>query len=94
MTHSNDRLNELDARLSRLEGDFREEAGFLLDGLRALSAQTTNLANRVDELALNAEADRAAIRMIADSVATLAEENRRIWEYLERQQRSQGNGHS
>lgn len=75
---SDDRLARLEARLDRLEGEFREEAGFLLDGLRALSAQTTNLANRVDQ---NTQA-----------IAVLVEENRRIWEYLMAQVRSQGNG--
>lgn len=79
MTQSgDDRLDRLEARLELLEGDFREEAGFLLDGLRALSAQTTNLANRVDQ---NTQA-----------IAVLVEENRRIWEYLMAQVRGRGNG--
>lgn len=90
------RLEAMESRLDRLEGEFREQAELLLDGLRALSAQTTNLANRVDlladnqrqfaetmlQFARNAEADRAIIRENQTEI-------RRIWEYLLRQS---GNG--
>ncbi len=86
MTQSNDRLDRLEARLTRLEGEFREEAGFLLDGLRALSAQTTNLANRIDQLTERVDQNTQAITV-------MIEENQRIWEYLMAQVRSQGNGH-
>ncbi|MFB2981385.1 hypothetical protein [Microseira sp. BLCC-F43] len=83
------RLESIESRLDRLEGEFRDQAGLLLDGLRALSAQTTNLANRQQQLAetmvqlaRNAEADRAIIRENQTEI-------RRIWEYLLRQS---GNG--
>jgi uncharacterized phage infection (PIP) family protein YhgE len=83
------RLEAIESRLDRLEGEFRDQAGLLLDGLRALSAQTTNLANRQQQLAetmvqlaRNAEADRAIIRENQTEI-------RRIWEYLLRQS---GNG--
>ncbi|GET43323.1 hypothetical protein [Microseira wollei] len=83
------RLESIESRLDRLEGEFRDQAGLLLDGLRALSAQTTFLANRQQQLAetmvqlaRNAEADRAIIRENQTEI-------RRIWEYLLRQS---GNG--
>lgn len=101
MTQSNgdDRISALEARVGRLEGEFRESAELFLDGLRALSAQTTNLANRIDGLtdrvdnltvimaqfAQQAERDR---QQAAEDRAEI----RRIWEYLEAQLRSRGNG--
>ncbi len=51
----NQRLVAVEVRLDRLEGRFQEEAGFLLDGLRALSSQTTNLANKLDQLTIRVD---------------------------------------
>lgn len=79
---TNQRLTAIESRLDRLEGEFREQASFLVEGLLALSAQTTNLANRVDNLTVavtqlvtNAEADRAVMREMQAEI-------QQIWQYL------------
>lgn len=79
---TNQRLTAIESRLDRLEGEFREQASFLVEGLLALSAQTTNLTNRVDnlttavtQLVTNAEADRAVMRQMQAEI-------QQIWQYL------------
>lgn len=89
----NQRLTAIETRLERLEGQFQEEAGFLLDGLRSLSAQTTNLANQLDRLGGRVDQLTTLMLQLAQNAETDRAETRRIWEYLESQQRSQGNGH-
>ena len=51
----------------------------MVESQQALQASVDSLSHSVAQLVENAEADRA--------------ETRRIWEYLESQQRHQGNGH-
>lgn len=76
------RLEAMESRLGRLEGEFRDQAELLLEGLRALSAQTTNLANQQQQLA-------ETMVQLARSTSENQIEIRRIWEYLLRQS---GNG--
>ncbi|OCQ91991.1 hypothetical protein BCD67_21485 [Oscillatoriales cyanobacterium USR001] len=101
------RVADIEARLDRMNGEFSDRTAILLDGLLALSQQTTAIANRMDQLTdrmdqLTDRMDRLTDRMdrLTDVVARLAQnaeadkvEFRRIWEYLESQQRNQGNGH-
>lgn len=86
---TNQRLTAIESRLDRLEGEFREQASFLVEGLLALSAQTTNLTNRVDnlttavgQLVTNAEADRAVMREMRDDMHQMQAEVQQIWQYL------------
>lgn len=79
---TNQRLTAIESRLDRLEGEFREQASFLVEGLLALSALSTNLTNRVDnlttavtQLVTNAEADRAVMREMQAEI-------QQIWQYL------------
>lgn len=85
----NQQIVNIESRLERLEGEFREQSGVLLDGLIALSQQTTTLANRVDGLtdtmivfARNAEADRAVMREMRDDMRQMQAEIQQIWQYL------------
>ncbi|OCQ91992.1 hypothetical protein BCD67_21490 [Oscillatoriales cyanobacterium USR001] len=88
------RVADIEARLDRMNGEFSDRTAILLDGLLALSQQTTAIANRMDQ-----STDR--MDRLTDMVARLIQnaeadkvEFRRIWEYLESQQRNQRNGHS
>ena len=109
MTNSNpertveEQISAMETRLERLETDSRETASLFIDGLRALSEQTTNLANgidrltqRVDALTTNQQSLQATVSQLATFMVQIARtstdnqtEIRRIWEYLLRQS---GNG--
>ncbi|OCQ97259.1 hypothetical protein BCD67_00475 [Oscillatoriales cyanobacterium USR001] len=75
-----------ESRLNRMDSEFADRTATLLDGLLALSQQTTAIANRMDQLT-------AAVAQLAQNAESDRMEFRRIWEYLESQQRHQGNGH-
>jgi archaellum component FlaC len=103
MTQSNDntaeRLGRVENRLDRIEELFANQTSAMMEGLRELSQQTASLANglnqltgRVDRLtetvevlAREAAADRAVMREMQTEI-------RQIWQYLDGQQRSRGNG--
>ncbi len=79
---SNRHIATLAGHLDRLTVSVSQLAGKtdqLVEGQQVLQTGLDNLARQVVRLVENAEADRA--------------ETRRIWEYLEGQQRSRGNGH-
>jgi archaellum component FlaC len=103
MTQANDntaeRLGAFETRLDRIEELFANQTSAMMEGLRELSQQTISLANRVDQLtgrvdqltgtvevlAREGAADRAVMREMQTEI-------RQIWQYLESQQRSRGNG--
>jgi len=91
--------------LTRRVSQIADGQQLLQEGQQQMQTARANLSNLMGqiaeaaevhrvELAQNSSADRASVREIADSVATLATENQRIWEYLQSQIRTQGNGHS
>ena len=96
MTQSNDntaeRLGTIENRLDRIEELFANQTSAMMEGLRQLSQQTASLADRVDRLTGTVEVlarEAAADRTIMREMQT---EIRQIWQYLESQQRSRGNG--
>lgn len=89
----NQRITNIESRLDRLEGEFREQASFLVDGLLALSSQTTALTNRIDRLTevvaqQAASTNRALDRLVENAEADrsamrqMQAEIQQIWQYL------------
>lgn len=77
-----DDLNSLGRKVDRLaigQQQLQEGQQQLQEGQQQMQLALANLSTVMVQMARNAEADRAEIR--------------RIWEYLETQQRTQGNGH-
>lgn len=107
MTNTESRLDRVEAILASVAEQQQATAQLAAQNAQAITQLTQRFDGLVSEVqrVLNQSGDRqvrteATVEFLTDAVTRLTqsaladrEEFRRIWEYLESQQRSRGNGH-
>ncbi|MDB9510599.1 hypothetical protein PN499_05335 [Kamptonema animale CS-326] len=102
-----ERLESLRSQVQKVDTEFGRRCNILLDEIVVLTDDLNSLARKVDRLAIGQQQLQEGQQQMQLALANLSTvmvqmarnaevdraEIRRIWEYLETQQRTQGNGH-